>query len=594
MANWYVSSVKWTAVAAWTATTAYVIGNIIRQNATPTVGNERVFRCTTAGTSLGTEPTWVVTKGATTTETAGPVWTEITGQAIFNGDGGGTAWAAPHARLGNALTTNWVAAGDTVYVDGGAFGVSPHAETQTTNIVWASVMGTTASPIRILCVDNQVVLPTTLATTASVTMNGAGLIMQLFTSGAYAYIYGVKFIAQGSSSITYIRTNSAVGFNSSLIYDSCTFDHQCTNANGFFSHVLGAIQQVSNYSEYKNCSFLTAANNPIAFNGGNVLINGGTFSASGTVPTPAFVSNPSSQANGGNVVIRDADLSVYTGTLYSASVGPSSLTVRYQNCRINGSAVMSPAPGQFGGQSFRLENCDSTNTNYRYFLSLYGGTAQQETTIVRTGGDTDGTTALSWKIVSNANNKTFQPMELDPLVVWNDVTGSSKTLTVEIASNATLTNADVWVEIEYPSSASYPLGSGLPQSTFASVSSRVANVFATAASVTASTKAWDSLVTARANTTAYVLGNIYKVASNPGRVFICTTAGTSAASEPAGLASATDGSAAVTDGTAAFQAMVRQAMTVTFTPQAKGPVKARVFVGKASQTLYVDPIATIV
>jgi hypothetical protein len=38
----------------WTATTAYAVGDWIG----PTVANDRSYKCTTTGTSGGTEPTW--------------------------------------------------------------------------------------------------------------------------------------------------------------------------------------------------------------------------------------------------------------------------------------------------------------------------------------------------------------------------------------------------------------------------------------------------------------------------------------------------------------------------------------------------------
>ncbi len=125
--------------------------------------------------------------------------------------------------------------------------------------------------------------------------------------------------------------------------------------------------------------------------------------------------------------------------------------------------------------------------------------------------------------------------------------------------------------------------------------SRAADALQAGATVTASTQAWDATAT-RANTTVYALGNIIKLASNVGRVFVCTTAGTSAGSEPAGYASAVDGGS-VTDGTAVFRAAWRQKATVTFTPAMKGVVRARANTALASSTpggiVYFDPKLTI-
>ncbi len=71
-------------------------------------------------------------------------------------------------------------------------------------------------------------------------------------------------------------------------------------------------------------------------------------------------------------------------------------------------------------------------------------------------------------------------------------------------------------------------------------------------------------------------------------MFFCTTAGTTAGSEPAGYATAVDGGS-VTDNTAVFRAATRQKLSVTITPQLKGFLHARVMLAKASTTIYVDP-----
>src|SRR3990167_8483049 len=148
MANIYVGSVQYTAVAQWAALTAYVStsnggrGDYVRQLAAPAAGSERVFRCTTSGTSLAAEPTWTTTKNGTTTEAAGPVWTECTGQEADQVSG---TWKAPHARLANAVASTWGAAGDTFYV------ADDHTYTYGANTT-LTFPGTAASPNKLLCV----------------------------------------------------------------------------------------------------------------------------------------------------------------------------------------------------------------------------------------------------------------------------------------------------------------------------------------------------------------------------------------------------------------------------------------------------------
>jgi hypothetical protein len=94
--TWYVKdnsvttpgdgTIGWSAVAKWAALTAYTAGQFVRQNAAPAVGAERCFVCIIAGTSLAAEPTWTVTRGAKTAEAAGPTWQECTGMPGTCGD----------------------------------------------------------------------------------------------------------------------------------------------------------------------------------------------------------------------------------------------------------------------------------------------------------------------------------------------------------------------------------------------------------------------------------------------------------------------------------------------------------------------------
>jgi len=85
---WYAnfgngSSTGYFAIGVWATLTAYTVGNITRQTA-PTAVNSRCFVCIVAGTSLVSEPTWILTKGAKTVEAAGPTWMECTGQPGLN------------------------------------------------------------------------------------------------------------------------------------------------------------------------------------------------------------------------------------------------------------------------------------------------------------------------------------------------------------------------------------------------------------------------------------------------------------------------------------------------------------------------------
>ena len=82
-----------------------------------------------------------------------------------------------------------------------------------------------------------------------------------------------------------------------------------------------------------------------------------------------------------------------------------------------------------------------------------------ETTIVRTGGASDGTTAIAWKIVTTADSEKEAPYEALPISLWNDTTGSPKTLTLQgiWGGGAVPNNDDIWMEVEYLGTSGFPI-----------------------------------------------------------------------------------------------------------------------------------------
>lgn len=113
-------------LAEWAATTAYTVGNMLE----PVTPNTFVYRCTTAGTSAGSEPTWPTAAIGDTVADGTVVWTlvgkrhEITeiklaltagglpgatggdALAVATSIASGVGTAVPiHMRITNAVTT---------------------------------------------------------------------------------------------------------------------------------------------------------------------------------------------------------------------------------------------------------------------------------------------------------------------------------------------------------------------------------------------------------------------------------------------------------------------------------------------------------
>ena len=224
-------------------------------------------------------------------------------------------------------------------------------------------------------------------------------------------------------------------------------------------------------------------------------------------------------------------------------------------------------------------------------VSYPGNQVVRHHSSVFTGGASNGTTSYSWNVLPSANAQWVTPFECLPMAIWSTLTGSNRTVTVQGIYNGTAlpNNNEIWLEVEYFGTASVTTGTR--------VSETIANIITAGSALTANTSAaWNSAATARANTTAYVVGNLITVSTAAaGQLYICTTNGTSAGSIPGGYATCADGSS-VTDGTAVFRAMMRFYMQVVCTspqPQSAGYLNCYVKAAKASAQYWVDPNPTL-
>jgi hypothetical protein len=582
----YVDSVSYGLVAQWAATHAYTVGQIVRQLAAPAANSERCFICIVAGTSLSTEPTWVLTRGAKTTEAAGPTWMECTGLPALCADNTSTnAW---HASAG-AIALGWIiknVVNDHYFIcttaGTGGTGTEPTwstttGATTTDNTVTWTCIGATSSfttkfgaaharlttPLNgaanwllnagmnvyvgddhseantgtsynavsiclILCVDHTASLPPgtgNLKTTATINVTGV-LTFLSNTSGSQGYVYGVVFTSTSTFTI-------AGGAQTRNRLEHCTFT--IAGAAGTFN--FGATSGGQNL-ELKDCSFgitsWSSANQGFILDAGTIKIENGVFTA--TVSTTALALIASNSSSASAAVFEGCDFSGIASTQYLlgtvAGTSVPSGFITFKDCVISAGTIIYAGATHlpaFDNVTIDLNRTDGGGTAYRNERYRLEGQLTTATGIVRTGGASDGATPVSHQIATNANTNNVQRIfNSVPFAIWNAVIGSNRNVTVYgIVNDSRVPNNDeVWFDVEYLGSASSPKGSY--------ARGGKANVLAAGSALTASTSAWDSAATARANTTAYTVGQVIKTASNAGRVFFCTGAGTSAGSEPAG------------------------------------------------------------
>lgn len=514
MAVWYVrdnaptSTVGWSAVTAWSNHTA-VAGELVRQTGTPTVGNERVFVAIVGGATGAVEPTWTVTKGAKNTSSSA-TYQECTGQPAVNGDltntplsssvrsttpalgkiikdNGGThificstsgacgageptyvttavgntttdssctwtyigtsfsVWAAPHARLSNALATNWGAAGDSFYLR------SDHAETQSTALTLTSP-GTVANPCFVYSVNDSGSLPTTtLLAGAAITTTGNSFL----SFGGSGYFHGLTASCGSGSVLAALSLATTTG--SWQRFDSCALSKAGTSGiNGAITHSAASRLELVNTT----LSF-GAIGDSIALSGGPFTWRNTASAIAGAVfPTTLLTS--ASSVSGSALILEGVDLSALGSGKTIVGAATEQVIYYLNDCKLGSSVTIAATPNTPGGAKTYVTRCDSAGTNYAEAAYLYEGTLTQETTIVRTGGASDGTTPLSWKIVTTANSKWPLPFECFPISIWNDViTPTARTVTVYgIWGGGAVPNTDdIWIDVEYLGASGSPLAS---------------------------------------------------------------------------------------------------------------------------------------
>jgi hypothetical protein len=582
MADWYVSSVGYAAVAQWSAGDAVSPGAFRRQLTTPAAGNERVWRCTTGGTTGGTEPTWNLNLNSTTNDN-GVVWTECTGQSAYQSAGN---WTAPAATL------------DLIIGSGGRAGTSgtdncyvahDHAEVWAAGRTWNSLAHTVCVTMAGSALPP---LAASLATGATVTMTGAsGLGL-----GRSGYFYGVAFsIGTGASAASLsVGTTAAPG---TVTMENCSIALATTAAGSRIG--MGTTGVISN---------LQLVNTPVSFGAagqGIVSNTGGSTFAWHNTPNAIQGTSPTNLLIAGAIALVEivgVDLSGLVGNIVQTGAGGNAFSgnVFVTGCRLNASTVFA-ANLRTASRNNKLvmTNSDSATGN-NIVNAVYGSMAatggiRSNTTVYRDdGANAGGSNPYSWSIDASpttAGAPSYQYHPITPAILfWNIDTGASRTITVHgIANKAALpTNAMVFLDVQFLGSSASPLASVASGGTGPLLPS-------SPASTTPTAQVWDDGVSARLDSTAYSFGNEIKVASNPGRVFFCITAGTTASSEPAGYATASDGTSVV-DGTATFRAGYRFSVSVTVTPEKEGWIGAFVHYidAQADVTrIYIDPLAIV-
>src|SRR4029078_12664558 len=155
----------------------------------------------------------------------------------------------------------------------------------------------------------------------------------------------------------------------------------------------------------------------------------------------------------GSWLLEGCDLSALgSGNTLVTGVTPSANSIAtLKDCKLGAGVVIAANPTTYGGVETAIVRCDSGDTNYRSERYVFGGTQSVETTVVRTGGASDGTTPIAWKLSTTANAEWEFPLEAPPITIWNEVVGTPITVTLQgiWGGGAVPNNDDIWIDVEY-------------------------------------------------------------------------------------------------------------------------------------------------
>jgi len=429
-----------------------------------------------------------------------------------NSDSGAT-WALAKADVTGAAAID--SAGDTVWVS------QSHSES-TAAAIAPNLAGSISTPSRLLCGNDAAEPPTSLATGAVIATTTGNVGFTLFN---YVYVYGISFQAgvgdSGTRSISF-------GSTARQKFERCEFRLETSGASSTMT--LSTVGRL----DWINCDIrFGASGQKIVTNTAEFSWSGGSVLSGGTSPSALIV--PFAGGGLSKVLVEGVDLSNLGSSTDLVSIGVSTrpVSITFRNCKLPASWSGSLVTGTLiPGHYAEMWNCDNADTNYRLWAQGYNGDTKSETTLVKTGGASDGTTPLSWKMTSGSNT-SYPLMSLSSPEIqseFNTTVGSSVTVTVDVLhdSATNLKDNEVWLEVQYLGTSGYPLA------LFAS--DAMADVLATAADQTTSSATWTTTGMSNPNT---------------------------------------------------------QKLSVTFTPQEEGVFTCTVKLAKASYSVYVDPVAQL-
>jgi len=267
----------------------------------------------------------------------------------------------------------------------------------------------------------------------------------IFLSGVSRkiYQYGITYRTAGTSAEN-IRIN--MGGNSHYELEECYIWQGNTGTAGYIG--FNATGDKLGHTRCKNCTFRFGSVNQEFRLSSDVVIEGGSISSAGSIPS-TLVELTTIDSTGGTMVLEGMDLSHLTNTTILGSVTRNTPKISLVNCKLGTGMVMigtqtvlNKATG-----SVTMFDCDSGDNHMSFAYADILGSIVMEQTIKFTSGAAN----QSWKIVTTANCSYFTPFVCPWIDLYNDVL-TSQSPYLEILRDGSTTayqDDEVWGEFAY-------------------------------------------------------------------------------------------------------------------------------------------------
>ena len=376
----------------------------------------------------------------------------------------GSSWAQAKQTITGAL--NACSPGDLIYVS------QAHDYYVGGNIIYPS-KGSVTNPVVVVCVNDSVQPPNSLATTASEN-NISSTNDVTFSTQSYIHWYGINF---KSSRNIYFPPNSM-----GSLFERCFF--QTTSSTQGNMYVYGGSLCSYNTLRFINTTFsFTWTGSSFQFNNNwnwlyhtsnnwwtgilnwmmntSVLLKGCLFIGASVV---SLFNIATSNLNI-TLTAENCDLSLL-GSQSSLIGQPNNAMppskFYFRNCKLSSTASLFDTGLTYAKRpDVYFDNCDAGSNNLRNEVYKFQGNMSRSTTVWRTGGANNGNNGYSYVLSSNLNTSFTLPIDSAAISMWCGQTNIQKTVTVSFVHDSTSTIGpnDIWADLEYQGNSSAPISS---------------------------------------------------------------------------------------------------------------------------------------